>query len=94
MKGWRIAENPATHKGRGSRRDGDRKEGVDAHLRHHQLDGKHHAANGRIESGCYPRARACSDQSNSLAGRHVNDLSQCRTERGSDLDNGAFAPNR
>jgi hypothetical protein len=94
MKGRRIAEKPATHKGRGSRRDGDRKEGLDAHLRHHELDGKHHAANGGIESGSDPRARARSDQSNSLACRHVNDLSQRRTERGSDLDDRAFAPNR
>jgi len=75
MKGRRIAEEPAAHKSRRSRGDSDRKEGLDAHLRHHQLDSKHHAPNGRIESGSDPRAGARCDQGNSLACGHANDLS-------------------
>jgi hypothetical protein len=75
MKGRRVAKEPAAYESRSSRRNGDREKRFDAHLRHHQLDGKHHAAYGCIESGSNPRPCARSDQGNALARGHANDLS-------------------
>ena len=62
----RIAKKPATHERRRSGRDRHRKERLHAHLGHHQLDGEHHPADGRIEGGRNARACARSDQSDPL----------------------------
>ena len=90
----RIAEEPATHERRRPRRDRDRKERLDAHLGHHQLDGEHHPADWRIEGRRDARACARSDQSDPLARRHADYLAKRGAERRTDLDDRAFPTDR
>jgi len=66
VEGRRIADKPSTHERRRAGRDCDRKERLDAHLGHHELDGEHHPADRRVERGGYARACARSDQGDPL----------------------------
>ena len=86
-----LAEEPASHERRCTRRDRDRQERVRADLRHHQLDGEHHAADRRIERGRDAGSRAGRHQRDPLTRRHADDLPQCRTQRRADLNDRALA---